>query len=183
MMLPGTTISPPNFLTPSRLPGLSRPLRDEPPAFLCAISNLLGRPGSVARLIAGADLGDPQHGLMLPVAVLAAVILPPLLLEHDDLVGAAMLDQLGADRGAGNERRAGRHVGALADHQHLAKLDRRAGFAGELLDRDQIVLGDLVLFAAGADECEHDGNLYRWTRPPRQARRGSKFVGGRDCPG
>jgi len=25
------------FLTPSRRPALSRPLRDEPPAFLCAI--------------------------------------------------------------------------------------------------------------------------------------------------
>src|ERR1700741_3659282 len=37
IMLPGTTISPPNFLTPSRRPRLSRPLRDEPPAFLCAI--------------------------------------------------------------------------------------------------------------------------------------------------
>src|SRR5216684_5853443 len=39
MMLPGMTISPPNFLTPSRRPALSRPLREEPPAFLCAISN------------------------------------------------------------------------------------------------------------------------------------------------
>src|SRR5204862_5494461 len=92
MMLPGMTISPPYFLTPSRRPALSRPLRDEPPAFLCAISN----PPAAARLAAGADLGDPQHGLVLAVAVLAAVILPPLLLEDDDLVGAALLDQLGA---------------------------------------------------------------------------------------
>src|SRR5689334_166051 len=47
IMLPGTTISPPNFLTPSRRPGLSRPLRDEPPAFLCAISTLLPTPSSL----------------------------------------------------------------------------------------------------------------------------------------
>src|SRR4051794_31902568 len=107
---------------------------------------------------------------MLPVAILAAVILPPLLLEYDDLVGAAMLDQFRADRGPRNQRRAGRYIGALADHQHLAKLDCRAGLAGELLDRDHVVLGDLVLFAARADDCEHDGNRYRLTRPPRQAR-------------
>src|SRR5438270_11188855 len=144
MMLPGMTISPPNFLTPSRLPALSRPLRDEPPAFLCAISNLLGRSAS------GADLGDPQHGLVLAVAVLAAVILPPLFLEDDDLVGAALLDQGGADRGAREQRRARRHRGAVADHQHLAKFDRRARLAGEPLDRDHVVLGDLVLLAAGA---------------------------------
>src|SRR5437764_9701241 len=118
MMLPGSTISPPNFLTPSRFPALSRPLREEPPAFLCAISNLLDRSA------AGADLGDPQHGLVLAVAVLAAVILPPLLLEHDDLVGAAMLDQGGADRGAGQQRRAGRHCGAVADHQHFRQFAR-----------------------------------------------------------
>src|SRR6478609_5221101 len=37
MMLPGTTDSPPNFLTPRRRPAVSRPLREEPPAFLCAI--------------------------------------------------------------------------------------------------------------------------------------------------
>src|SRR6478672_6776877 len=39
MMLPARTVSLPNFFTPRRLLSLSRPLRDEPPAFLCAISN------------------------------------------------------------------------------------------------------------------------------------------------
>src|SRR4051812_13853535 len=37
MMLPGTTASPPNFLTPRRRPSESRPLREEPPDFLCAM--------------------------------------------------------------------------------------------------------------------------------------------------
>src|SRR6266404_2559102 len=93
MMLPGMTISPPNFLTPSRRPALSRPLREEPPAFLCAILNLLlrrlrrhfGRPpapssAAGARRALSVDLIDPQHGLELAVAVFAAVILPPLFL-------------------------------------------------------------------------------------------------------
>src|SRR5436309_12761770 len=111
MMWPGNPISPPNFLTPSRRPPLSRPLRDEPPAFLWAILYLLrlrrrpglrafrarlrlGRPtaaraGRSARSAAGPDFGDLQHGLMLTMSALAPVILPPLLLQADDLVGTA----------------------------------------------------------------------------------------------
>src|SRR6266853_1903848 len=144
MMLPGMTISPPNFLTPSRRPALSRPLREEPPAFLCAILNLLrlrGRlrrpptPRSPAggRAALSVDLVDPQHGLVLAVAVFAAVIVPPLFLEDDDLVGAALLDQGRADRGAGQERRPRRDGGAIAEHQYFAELDRGAGLAGEFL--------------------------------------------------
>src|SRR6187402_1314876 len=41
MMLPPTTSWPPNFFTPRRRPAESRPLRELPPAFLCAISNYL----------------------------------------------------------------------------------------------------------------------------------------------
>src|SRR5487761_2387948 len=39
-MLPATTISPPAFFKPRRRPALSRPLREDPPAFLCAITAL-----------------------------------------------------------------------------------------------------------------------------------------------
>src|SRR5260370_23342296 len=84
MMLPGMTIWPPNFLTPSRRPALSRPLREEPPAFLCAILNLLrlrrrlGRPPAPrsvgARCALGVDFGNPQQGLILAVAVFPAAI-------------------------------------------------------------------------------------------------------------
>src|SRR5688500_18628123 len=41
MMLPALARCPPNSLTPRRLLSLSRPLREEPPAFLCAISKAL----------------------------------------------------------------------------------------------------------------------------------------------
>src|ERR1051326_3480691 len=186
MMLPATTASPPNFLTPSRRPAVARPLRDEPPAFLCAILYLLrlprrlslraclrlGRPpgsraGRSARSALGADLGDLQHGLMLAMTVLAPVILPPLLLEDDDLVGTTVLDKGRAHRRAGEERRAGRDIGPVADQQHFAEFDRRARLAVELLDGDHIVLGDRVLLAAGADHCKHDGTDIGW-----RARRG-----------
>src|SRR6476646_9399798 len=118
MILPGNTISPPNFLTPSRRPALSRPLRDEPPAFLWAILYLLSlrrrlgrrsfrawlrlghpiaaRAGRIARSALGADRGDLQQRLMLTMSVFAPVILPPLLFEDDDLVGTPVLDKGGA---------------------------------------------------------------------------------------
>src|SRR5271168_1538075 len=37
MILPARQASPPNFFTPRRWPAESRPLRDDPPAFLCAM--------------------------------------------------------------------------------------------------------------------------------------------------
>src|SRR3954454_23617955 len=40
IMLPGTTTSPPNCFSPRRRPAESRPLREDPPAFLCAIASL-----------------------------------------------------------------------------------------------------------------------------------------------
>src|SRR6516164_11006669 len=93
MMWPGTTISPPNFLTPSRRPRLSRPLRDEPPAFLCAIGHsfLMPRPARTGT----SDLGNPKHGLVLAMPFLAPVVLPPLLFEDDDLARPGMLDHGG----------------------------------------------------------------------------------------
>src|SRR6516225_11222226 len=152
MMLPGTTISPPNFLTPSRRPRLSRPLREEPPAFLCAI-----RHSFLMRRTAGTcDLGDAQHGLLLAMTLFAPIVVPPLLFEDDDLWRAGLLDDGGGNRRAGQQRRPGCDLGSLADHQHLGEFDHRTGFARELLDRDHIILGDLVLFAAGPDHREHD---------------------------
>src|SRR6516164_8465662 len=96
MMWPGTTISPPNFLTPSRLPRLSRPLREEPPAFLCAIrhSFLMLR-----RTTGTPDFANPQHGLVLAMPLLAPVILSPLLFEDNDLGRPGLLDDRGGDRG------------------------------------------------------------------------------------
>src|SRR6478752_4854314 len=37
-IFPVSTCSPPNFFTPKRRPAESRPLRELPPAFLCAIA-------------------------------------------------------------------------------------------------------------------------------------------------
>src|SRR5216683_7171208 len=171
-MWPGTTISPPNFLTPSRLPRLSRPLRDEPPAFLCAICCSF----LALRTVRAPDLGDAQHGLLLAMTLLAPIIVPPLFLEDDDLVGAPLLDHGGADRGAVEQWRPGRDLGPFADHQHLGQLDRRARFGRKLLDRDDVVLGDLVLLAAGPDHCEHDTCRYGLLRTGRNRRRDARML-------
>src|SRR5271167_4796860 len=169
MMLPGMTIWPPNFLTPSRRPALSRPLRDEPPAFLCAIccSSLGLQP---RRAVRASDIGNAQNGLQLAMPFFTPVIVPPLLLEDDDFGRPRLLDNGGADRRAVEKRGAGRDLGPFADHQHLAELDHGARLGREPFDRDDIVLGDLVLFAAGADDCEHDTRRYSLPHPPWEAR-------------
>src|SRR5438105_11511393 len=104
------------------------------------------------------------------MALLAPVIVPPLLFEDDDLGRPRLLDHGGADRGAIQKGGAGRHLRAFADHQHLAQLDRGAGLDRQPLDRDDVVLGDLVLLAAGADDCEHDTRRYGFPRAGRNDR-------------
>src|SRR3954452_20158417 len=133
MMLPASTRSSPNFLTPRRRPAESRPLREEPPAFLCAMTS---SPGPVVPRVAsgaGADLGDLQHRHQLAVAVLAPVVVAAPLLEDDDLLALLLLDDGGADGGAADERRAGAGVRAFADRENLGEFDRGAGLAVELL--------------------------------------------------
>src|SRR4051812_7810184 len=54
MMLPARTVSLPNFFTPRRLLSLSRPFRDEPPAFLCAMTNYFAFGDFLGAPLAGA---------------------------------------------------------------------------------------------------------------------------------
>src|SRR5206468_1520630 len=63
MMLPARTDSLPNFFTPRRLLSLSRPLRDEPPAFLCAMSNYFFGVFLAAALAGAAFFVDPVSAL------------------------------------------------------------------------------------------------------------------------
>src|SRR5215213_1449447 len=92
MMLPASTLSPPYFFTPSRLPAESRPFREEPPAFLCAIES--------CSCSGGGDVADAEHRQVLPVTTLPPVILPTLLLEDDDLVRARLLQHRRGHAGA-----------------------------------------------------------------------------------
>src|SRR6185312_14582194 len=145
-MLPATTSWPPDFLMPRRRPSVSRPLRDEPPAFLWAMS---GSP------LGGRDVGHAQHGDVLAMAVLAAAVLPAALLEDDDLVEPVVRDHGRRDRGARHGRRAERQR-ALGTHgEHVGERDRRTRLGLQLLHLEHGVWRDAVLLSAGADHCEH----------------------------
>src|SRR5688572_23855965 len=177
-MLPPTTSWPPNFFTPRRRPAESRPLRELPPAFLCAISNyllllrsglrggrllrrsllrggLLGRSFLLRRgLLLGlriTDRDDAQQGHLLAVPGLAAVVVPAALLEDGDLLALRLGDDLGRN---GDLAGLGQLV-ALAGDQDVAQRDRVAGVTRQLLDCDLVSGGDAILLAARAHYCEH----------------------------
>src|SRR6185312_7345086 len=82
-MLPASTASPPNFFTPRRRPAESRPLRDEPPAFLCAISNYS------AVFFAAAFLGAALVSVFGAAAFLGAAALASVAGAASALVSSA----------------------------------------------------------------------------------------------
>ena len=88
------------------------------------------------------------------MAALAARVLPPPLLEGDDLGSARLIDDFARHRGAGDGRAADLDILA-AEQQHLAELDDLAALALHLADRDDVLGGDPVLLPAGLDDCEH----------------------------
>ena len=90
------------------------------------------------------------------MALLAAVILAALLLEHHDLVGALLLDDFGRDQRAGDGRAAGLGAALAAEQDHLGKLDDIAGLARDLLHLDNVVWRHAILLAACANDREHD---------------------------
>src|SRR5712691_2153237 len=131
-MLPGMTRSPPYTLTPRCCPGESRPLREEPCPFLCAIvfESSLSQCGDAR------DARDLQLGVGLAVA---ADAVPALFLgaEVPQLAVLAVREAL-----------------ALADRQHLER-HRRAHRLLQLLHLEQVALLDAVLLPARADDCVH----------------------------
>src|SRR5947209_1973673 len=137
MISPPVTAWPAKTLTPSRLAFESRPLRDEPRPFLCAIcAVLLLRAGGGLRPPATAsrelDLRDLDAGQLLTVA--GAPLVAPLGLELDDPELRAALvgdDPCGHRRPA--ERVAVDHIAAV-DHQQRLEIDRRALVGGPTLD-------------------------------------------------
>src|SRR6201991_401044 len=86
MISPPVTVWPANTFTPRRLGFESRPLREEPRPFLCAISLT-------------ADLGDADPRQLLAVAGATLVAALGLELEHAQLRPALVRDDLGVDDG------------------------------------------------------------------------------------
>src|SRR5215468_5909039 len=145
---------------PRLCPGESRPLREEPCPFLCAM----------------ADPRDAELGVRLAVS---ADAVPTLFLraEVPQLAVLAVRDHLGLHPGARDHRRAELHVRALAHQEHL-ELELRAHVLRQLLDLEQVAFLDAVLLAARPDHCIHrrSPDFPAWNRPRWQgdSRRGAR---------
>src|ERR1700722_14729887 len=126
-MLPASTDSPPNLLTPNRFECESRPLRVLPPAFLCAIYFTPAK-----------TLSDDQRDL--PVGVRLAMSLLPVgvptaaKLDDSDLVAFARAFDRGGDLGAAHVRSPDGNRGAGSHQQHLIEFDAGTLIRIELLD-------------------------------------------------
>src|ERR1700722_3821280 len=119
--------------------------------------NLFARRSRRSRrgVAAGQKVGHAHDREVLLVAALTLRILAPALLEGVNLRPARLLDDLADDAGASNPRRADVAGRAVEQGQHLVEHDPSARFAGQQHNRDRILGGDLVLLAAGLDDCEH----------------------------
>src|SRR3954465_7081770 len=89
-----------------------------------------------------ADGGDLHRGEGLPVTGLAAVALPALVLEDDDLLAQAVLDDLGLDGHAADRGTADGDVPSVVSHEERSERELRPGGAGELLDTKGLPLAD-----------------------------------------
>src|SRR5436190_2894851 len=155
-MFPATTVSLPNFFTPSRLLTLSRPFLTLPCPFLCAMRLLLLLGLRLLRfrsLPAQADAGNfhpcqfaaMSHGPVIPF--------PAPILERDDFLVLALLDDFAGDSSAFNERRAMGDVVAIGMKKDVGEDTLFAGFLIEKIDIDDVAFRDAMLSAASFDNC------------------------------
>src|SRR4051794_39428412 len=134
MISPPVTAWPAKTFTPRNWGFESRPLREDPRPFLCAIS----------------DLRDLDAGQLLAVAGALAVAPLGLELENAQLLAAQVLDNLGAD---GDLAQAvGVEDGVVGAEQDRLELHRGARRIGQALDEQGLALLDAVLLAAGLDD-------------------------------
>lgn len=142
-------------------------MREEPPAFLCAIAIYSER-------IRLADRQDAQERKLLAVAVLATVVVATTLLENDDLLALRLRDDLGGNRYVSDVS----DCAILARKQDIAQRDRLASFTSQLFDGDLVSGGDPILLTAGAHYCEHGAltqskNVPEWAETTCPGRGGS----------
>src|SRR6476661_4432337 len=158
MISPPLTYWPAKTLTPRRWASESRPLREEPRPFLCAIRRYprgsSGPTSGWSRTTSGVlfdlDVGDFQAGELLPVT--GELLVAPLGLELEDpeLRVALVTEHLGGDRGLGQRVAERDLVGA---HEHGVEVDGRTLVGGQALLQELLALLDAVLLRAGLDDC------------------------------
>src|SRR5579863_8944580 len=111
---------------------------------------------SVLAFLRRANRGDLQRREGLAVARLAAIALAALVLEDDDLLPQALLQDLGLDRDARHGRAAHLDLAGVVSEQQRAEGDLRARRTVELLDAQGLPLGDAILFSTRCDDGVHD---------------------------
>src|SRR5688572_23325714 len=145
-MIPPARIAwPPKTLTPRRFDSESRPLRELPPAFLCALVV------SCSLLRLAGDRVDAKLGVVLPVPLVLLVMLAPAHLEDLDLVVPTVRNHGGRDGDAGERGRAYANRFA-ADQEDLVEHDLRAHIRGQRFDLEFFSGSDPVLLAPGLDD-------------------------------
>src|SRR5678815_2336307 len=100
------------------------------------------------------DRDDLHFGVGLPVALPAG---PAFLLlpEVQDATMPVLGEDLPHDLRPVDERAASLRGLGPAQPEHLGERDLAPDLAGNLLDADDVALGDAVLLPAGADDCVH----------------------------
>ena len=89
--------------------------------------------------------------MLLAVTLLAAIVMAAPLLEHRYLLALG----LGHDFGSDGQAIGRLQARTLAGEQDVAQRDAVARVAVELLDDDLVSLGNAILLAARAHDCEH----------------------------
>src|SRR6266852_1771148 len=126
MMLPAATSCPPKRLTPRRFDCESRPLRELPPAFLCAIAclSVQGRPLCLR------NAGDFDFGVGLTMAQEPFRVLAPAQLENHHFLAEAVSYDLRFHRGAVHYRGSNLEHLPVTDEEDLVEHELTAHGGG-----------------------------------------------------
>src|SRR5260221_10040675 len=144
-MLPAVTFSPPNRFTPRRCALLSRPFRELPPPFLCAIPKR-----------SSADSGDLYFGILLPVTAADAIALASLFLEHDHRIVLHMPENLRLDGRALDEGGADLHAIVIGDEQDTVERHDAPDLLLETRYKDAFRWAYFELLFRYVDDRKHD---------------------------
>src|SRR5687767_14482192 len=104
-------------------------------------------------LLSERDVADTDFGEALPMSLLLRVVLTSLHLEDDDLLVAAVLNDLGLDRRALERWHADESLVTVGAEDHVVELDLGSGFAWKTWNSECFAGLGAVLLAAGSDDC------------------------------
>ena len=100
-------------------------------------------------------VGYNKLGVGLTMAHLSLLVLLGLVGHNGDLLSLAVLYDLSGNRYIRKIRCADFKLFAVAVSEDFVNCDGLVGFSSKLFNEDLVILGDLVLFAAGLDNCVH----------------------------